>query len=79
MGRLVVDAQPFPNLVVEWLPTTRKLTRYSMPPAIHGALCSLWHHLFSFAVQFSTTVIGTISIGFVCEMIKNRWPSRLTQ
>ena len=35
-------------------------------------------HFVSFAGQFNTTDMGTVSAGFICVRIRNRWPSPLT-
>ena len=64
--------------VVEGLPTTRESAQIRGSRAIHAAVCSRWHHLFSFAIQFSTMDMGAVSASFTGVMIRNRWPSRLT-
>ena len=36
------------------------------------------HHLFNFAAQFRTTVMGSTSVCFTSVLIRNRCPSRVT-
>jgi hypothetical protein len=59
-------------------PTTRESMQHLMAFAIQSLCVQGQHHLFSLAVQSSTTDMGAVSASFTGVMIRNRWPSRLT-